>query len=55
MFDDIKDENDYNKLLASGMFWEFYPELSGVWELDKIVIFCHKPTSHEPNAEGDAK
>lgn len=25
----------YDTLLKSGMFWEFYPELSGVWEEDK--------------------
>lgn len=24
----------YYKLLKSGMFWEFHPELSGIWEED---------------------
>lgn len=24
----------YQKLLESGMFWEFYPQLSGIWQLD---------------------
>lgn len=28
-------EQAYNLLLKSGMFWEFYPELTGVWEQDK--------------------
>lgn len=23
---------EYNLLLKSGMFWEFYPELTGNWE-----------------------
>ena len=27
--------NSYKKLLNSGMFWELYPQLSGVWEEDK--------------------
>jgi len=26
---------DHKKLVESGMFWEFYPELSGIWEEDK--------------------
>lgn len=26
--------DDYYKLLKSGMFWEFYPELTGIWEED---------------------
>jgi hypothetical protein len=25
---------EYNLLLKSGMFWEFYPELNGNWEKD---------------------
>ncbi len=24
----------YDKLINSGMFWEFYPQLSGIWQLD---------------------
>jgi len=28
--------NEYNDLLKSGMFWEFYPELSGDWSKDKM-------------------
>jgi len=31
---DIK--NKYQLLLMSGMFFEFYPELSGEWVKDKI-------------------
>lgn len=34
----IKTEENYNKLLKSGMFWEFYPELSGEWEKDKLIF-----------------
>lgn len=28
-------EQSYDLLLGSGMFWVFYPELTGVWERDK--------------------
>jgi hypothetical protein len=28
-------ENEYHQLLKSGMFWEFYPELTGDFEKDK--------------------
>jgi hypothetical protein len=28
-------ETDFFKLLSSGMFWEFYPDLSGNWSVDK--------------------
>lgn len=34
----INTEERYNKLLNSGMFWEFYPELTGRWEVDKKLI-----------------
>lgn len=30
-----KQWQEYNKLLKSGMFWEFHPELTGNWEKDK--------------------
>lgn len=33
---DIKDE--YKKLLASGMFWELFPYLTGDWEHDKEMF-----------------
>jgi len=29
-------------LLKSGMFWEFYPELTGNWETDKTKILNKK-------------
>ena len=29
-------KNKYQLLLMSGMFFEFYPELSGEWVKDKI-------------------
>ena len=34
----INTEENYNKLLNSGMFWEFYPELIGRWDIDKKLI-----------------
>ena len=38
MYEQIKTKENYDKLLASGMFWEFHPELSGDWNKDKILI-----------------
>lgn len=35
----ISTKTDYDKLLASGMFNDFYPELSGDWEIDESIIF----------------
>lgn len=38
-FEEVKPESEYKKLydkvLEIGMFWEFHPELTGKWELDK--------------------
>ena len=34
-------KENYDKLLASGMFWEFHPTWSGDWERDKYA-FCHE-------------
>ena len=35
-------KKDYLGLVASGMFWEFHPELTGNWEKDKDEwIFYH--------------
>ena len=34
----IQTEGNYLKLLKSGMFFEFYPELTGNWEEDKKII-----------------
>jgi hypothetical protein len=32
---EAKVKDSYTKLLKSGMFWELYPQLTGVWEEDK--------------------
>jgi len=37
-YKNIKTKENYEKLLASGMFWEFHPELTGNWEQDKLII-----------------
>lgn len=42
IYKNIKTEENYNKLLNSGMFWEFHPELSGDWKKDKQLIDCVK-------------
>lgn len=34
----IKTQESYNQLLSSGMFFEFHPELTGNWNVDKEVI-----------------
>ena len=31
--------NSHHKLVKSGMFWEFYPELSGEWNKDRHAWF----------------
>ena len=33
-------EEKYNMILNSGMFWEFYPDLSGIYEQDRYKIQC---------------
>lgn len=34
----INTKKKYNKLKSTGMFWEFYPELTGNWKKDKTFI-----------------
>ena len=31
----ITSKREYERLLKSGMFWEFYPQLTGIWRKDK--------------------
>lgn len=31
----IDNQIEYNRLLKSGMFWEFFPDLTGDWEKDE--------------------
>jgi hypothetical protein len=35
----IKNKRGYILLLESGMFWETFPELTGIWEQDYDTIF----------------
>lgn len=47
--------HEYEKLLASGMFWELHPELSGDWHKDKFSFFREKwyvSYLQEPKEEG---
>lgn len=32
---EIECKNEYESLLKSGMAWEFYPWLTGIWKEDK--------------------
>jgi len=32
----MKERNEYTQVLKSGMFWEFYPTLSGNWSEDNL-------------------
>jgi hypothetical protein len=34
----IQTKEEYLKLLSTGMFFEFHPELTGIWNVDKEVI-----------------
>jgi hypothetical protein len=36
-------EKEYYQLLKSGMFYEFFPDLSGIWDKDKnqFTVFYH--------------
>ncbi len=34
----VATKENYDRLLKSGMFWEFHPELSGDWNEDKILF-----------------
>jgi len=43
----IKTKENYDKLLYSGMFWEFHPELTGVWSEDKILIQAEEPKLYD--------
>ena len=41
-YKNIQTKENYDKLLSSGMFWEFHPELSGNWDADRSVVqYCH--------------
>jgi hypothetical protein len=37
-YKNIKTKENYDKLLKSGMFWEFHPELTGDWNKDKGLL-----------------
>ena len=39
-YKNIQTKENYDKLLSSGMFWEFHPDWTGVWEKDKYA-FCY--------------
>lgn len=43
-YKNITTKENYQELIDCGMFWEFYPELSGQWDIDKLVILknCQK-------------
>ena len=41
IYKNIQSKENYDKLLSSGMFWEFHPELSGNWDSDKVVVCQH--------------
>lgn len=44
----------YEATVTSGMFWEWYPNLSGVWEQDKYA-FCHEMKQIEARMKSDDK
>ena len=32
---ELQDKEAYDKIMSSGMFWEFFPTMTGNWEEDK--------------------
>ena len=50
----IKTRERYDSLLGSGMFWEFHPELTGVWSKDSALILSDG-TGKEPNQTENEK
>lgn len=47
-------KSGYQATLTSGMFFEWYPNLSGVWEQDKYA-FCHEMKQIEAKLKSDDK
>ena len=47
-------KKEYEKCLTTGMFFEWYPNLSGVWEQDKYV-FCHEMKQIEARIKSNDK
>jgi len=45
----ISTKKDYLALLKSGMFWEFYPELTGDWDDDKKIVLGNTKTENTPD------
>lgn len=45
----IQNEQEYKKALTSGMFWEWYPMLTGIWKEDEPLI---KATIFSDNNKG---
>ena len=43
----IKTRENYDKLLYSGVFWEFHPELTGVWSEDRLLINAKEPKKYD--------
>ena len=41
----IQTKSNYLKLLKSGMFFEFHPELTGNWKEDKKIILNNSKIS----------
>jgi hypothetical protein len=37
-YEAISTKESYQMGVESGMFWEYFPELSGDWEKDKEII-----------------
>ena len=47
-------KDGYERTLKSGMFWEWYPNLTGVWEKDKEA-FVHELKQIEARMKRDDK
>jgi hypothetical protein len=47
VYQNIQTKENYLLLLKSGMFFEFYPELTGDWEKDVVIINSEKQNFSE--------
>lgn len=47
--------SEYLKELHSGMFWEWYPELSGKWDDDKVRWNLYRVMRKHVSSKADGK
>ncbi len=48
-FEKLQSSYDYHQLVASGMAWEFYPELETSWEAFRKAQAAYFEAKNQPN------